>query len=308
MDRKSFERQRSRRASMDSVSLPDQDKIKKLSDPSLARRGSSVNQTAEEIFEGEKMRLPGQFDRASKFYGTVEEKMLEHARAEEDEDDFIPKPDPNKKAPSFINKGVKVRGSYVRRGKVVFWIVLALVIFLSGLLFLPPVMSSQAEDTKVLYDRNVFENMGMTGFKTYALANYTVVSEQAFSSERAESYRVIQLGIHLHNPSPFEVKIPQYDVAKADPYYKDKICYITATHSNGGEIVGDSVPGLGSTDVKVEIMINVSDMTDEELDECITSLVIRTSDASKHLGGKLYLPCIPGFLFVTDNVNVSVNR
>ena len=308
MDRKSYQRQKSRRASMDSISLPSEDKVKGLSEPSLNTRSKGVSRTADEIFTGVYARKPGQFDRATKFYGTVEEKMLEHAH-DDDEDDFIPKPDPTKKAPGLMDKGVKVRGTYVRRGKVFFWIAVALIIFVSALLFLPPVMSSTAEDTKVLYERNVFEDMGLTEFKSYALQNYTVVNEDAFSSEKKESYRVIQLGIHLQNSAPFAVKIPQYDVAHVNSKYKDKICYITSTRTDGTtKIVGDEVPGLGGTDVVVEIMVNVSDMTDEDLDECLTSLVIKTSGAGKHMGGGKYLPCIPGFLFVSNNINVAVNK
>ena len=45
-------RQYNKRASMDSIEVPDVDKIKKLSDKKF--KGSGVNRTADEIFDGEK--------------------------------------------------------------------------------------------------------------------------------------------------------------------------------------------------------------------------------------------------------------
>ena len=55
-------RQYNKRASMDSIEVPDVDKIKKLSDKKF--KGSGVNRTADEIFDGEKFNKAGEFDRA----------------------------------------------------------------------------------------------------------------------------------------------------------------------------------------------------------------------------------------------------
>ena len=57
-------RQYNKRASMDSIEVPDVDKIKKLSDKKF--KGSGVNRTADEIFDGEKFNKAGEFDRATK--------------------------------------------------------------------------------------------------------------------------------------------------------------------------------------------------------------------------------------------------
>lgn len=59
-------RQYNKRASMDSIEVPDVDKIKKLSDKKF--KGSGVNRTADEIFDGEKFNKAGEFDRATKTY------------------------------------------------------------------------------------------------------------------------------------------------------------------------------------------------------------------------------------------------
>ncbi len=293
-----------KRNSMDSVSLPDADKIKKLSDPKF--RGSEVNAKAEEIFESYHTKRIGNFDDASKFYEPSEGKMDDDDE-EDPEDDFIPKPDPNKKAPSHMRKGIKMGSGYVERRRVFIWIGIALVVLAAALTFLPPVMSSRAEDTKVLFERNIFEDMGMTEFKTYALANYSVYSEESFNSEKKENYRVIELSAHLQNSSPFEVKIPQYKVARIKDKYKDKLCYVTSTHTDkDGAVDGDIIPGFSGVDVKLEIMVNVTDMTDEQLDDCITGLIISTVDMQKKVAGNKYITCLPAFLFVSNNVSVSL--
>ena len=51
-------RQYNKRASMDSIEVPDVDKIKKLSDKKF--KGSGVNRTADEIFDGEKFNKAGE--------------------------------------------------------------------------------------------------------------------------------------------------------------------------------------------------------------------------------------------------------
>lgn len=291
---------------MDSISAPDTEKIRRLSDPKFKATG--INKTTEEIFNGDKFNKVGSFDRATKFYGSAEEKRIATEGREDDYDDFIPKPDPGKKAPGVLDTGVKVGSSYVKRRKVIVWIVIAILVLAGALTFLPPVMSSLAEDTEVLYDRNVFEDMGMTEFKTYALANYSVFSEEAFSSELGESYRVLSLSVHLQNSSPFEVKIPQYKVSHVPKRYADRICYVTSTRTDSsGEVIGDTVPGFSGKDVTLEIMVNVADMTDEQLDEAITGLVLTTDGAEKRIASDKYIPCIPAFLFVSNNVTVSVN-
>ena len=62
-------RQYNKRASMDSIDVPDVDKIKKLSDKKF--KGSGVNRTADEIFDGEKFNKAGEFDRATRLTMTL---------------------------------------------------------------------------------------------------------------------------------------------------------------------------------------------------------------------------------------------
>ena len=87
---------------MDSIEVPDVDKIKKLSDKKF--KGSGVNRTADEIFDGEKFNKAGEFDRATKTY----DDPTKH-KEEDDEDDFLEDAAAMPaQAATGLSKGVKV--------------------------------------------------------------------------------------------------------------------------------------------------------------------------------------------------------
>ena len=54
------------------------------------------------------------------------------------------------------------------------------------------------------------------------------------------------------------------------------------------------------------MMINVKDMTEEELDECVTGMVLTTVGAKKKIAKKVTVPCIPAVLFISDAVTVHL--
>lgn len=257
----------------------------------------NINNTAEEIFNGQ-----GRFD-------PVDRRPAKRYYNDKDKDDFIPKP-VEKKEVRHLDKGIKFGRGYIRRGKLYFWVVFSLLVLVLAILFLPPFMSSIPDETEVLYGQNVFESMGMTDFKSYAMSNYSVYNEEAFASEKSDSYRVVSLRVHLQNVSSFELKIPQFKVVSVPKKYEKALCYVTsetARKATDKEHEGDVVKSFGVEDVTVEIMVNVTDMTDEEFDELITGMVIRTEGAKRRIAGKFYLPCLPSVLKISDNTEVSIN-
>ena len=290
---KTLQTKRSARgASMDSLSVPDTTRMKDLDRPASYRAGTGINAAADEIFNSSShIGRTTQFGAADMNYKGSEKMAKERKDAEED--------DP-------LNQGVKVGSAYVERRKVVIWMVVSFLLLACALIFLPPLMNSSDETTSVDHDRNVFAEMGMNEFKAYAVANYSVYSTEAFSSEKNESYRVIRLNAHLQNSSPFEVTIPQYKAVHVPGKYKNKVCYVTSAKTEDGKIVGDTIPGFSGEDVTIEIMVNVVGMTDEDLDECITGMILSTVDAKKQMVGNIKTPCIPGFLFVSNTVKVTL--
>lgn len=303
---KNFQKNQSKNAAMDSIATPDTDSIAKLNDPKF--QGNRINRTADEIFNGEKFKKPGEFDRATKVYNDPVTKMKDEIDEDDYYTDFVTQPVAALKEQTALDKGVKVGNTYVKKRKVVVWIVLAVVVLLVLVLFCPPIMSNNVDDSKVLYDRNVFEDKGMTEFKAYALANYSVWNESAFSSEKAENYRVVQIAVKVTNPTPFEVDIPQFEASKVDSDYTDAISYVTSTKTDStGAVVGETIPAFSSAEVNVEVMVNVTNMTDTDLDNAVTGIILSTKDMKKRVGPNIYLPSIPGFLMVSNTITINVN-
>ncbi|WP_294479911.1 hypothetical protein [uncultured Ruminococcus sp.] len=296
-------------ATMDSLKVPENLNMNKLGHN--AYKGSKTNAAAEEIFSSNRYSKQTRFGAADNKYEGSEHR----ARVRRDDpidDSFIPKPDPNKKAPDLLHQGVKVGSAYVERKKVIIWITVALVLLICALLFLPPLMNSTTQDTTVDFNRNIFQKMGMTEFKTYALSNYSVYNQEAFSSEKNENYRVIEMTVHVQNSSPFQVVIPQYKALYVPTMYEDKVCYVTsskrAANKDGeGKVVGDVIEGFQGKDVTIELMINVADMTEEELDECVTGMVLSTVNAKKKIAKNIYVPCLPAVLFISNAVTVQLD-
>lgn len=298
-------------ASMDSIKIPDDLDLKSLD--RLNHRSIGINAAADEIFAENRYAKKTRFGAADVNYAGSEQRAKQRREeAKTIENDFAARPMVNKKAPDALHQGVKVGSSYVERKKIIIWITVALILLASALAFLPPLMNSSSEEAQVDFDRNIFQTMGMTEFKTFALANYSVYSQEAFSSERNENYRVIEMTVHLQNSSPFEVTIPQYEAVHVPAKYKDKVCYVTstgvATNKDGSKkVVGDRLNGFEGKDVTIEMMINVADMTEEDLDECVTGMILSTNGAKKRIARGVEVPCLPAFLFVSDAVTVQLN-
>ena len=215
-------RQYNKRASMDSIEVPDVDKIKKLSDKKF--KGSGVNRTADEIFDGEKFNKAGEFDRATKTY----DDPTKH-KEEDDEDDFLEDAAAMPaQAATGLSKGVKVGDSYVKRSKIIKTVVAVIIVLVLMVFFFPPLFFNDADKSVARYDDNVFKTMGMTDFKTYALSNYSVYNEEAFGSELSSSYRFADIVFNIKNPSPFEIKIPQYEISHVSSEYDNAVCYATS--------------------------------------------------------------------------------
>lgn len=294
---------------MESLKVPEDLNMDKLGHN--VYKGSRTNAAADEIFSSNRYSKQTRFGAADNKYEGSEHRT--RARRENPADDsFIPKPDPKKKAPDLFHQGVKVGSAYVERKKVIIWITVALVLLICALLFLPPLMNSSTQETKVDFDRNVFEKMGMTEFKTYALSNYSVYNQEAFSSEKNENYRVIEMKVHVQNSSPFQVIIPQYKALYVPNRYDNRVCYVTspkraATKDGEGKVVGDVIEGFQGKDVTIELMINVANMTEKQLDECVTGMVISTVNAKKKIARNVYVPCLPAVLFISDAVTVQLD-
>ena len=48
-------------------------------------------------------------------------------------------------------------------------------------------------------------------------------------------------------------------------------------------------------------------MTEEELDECVTGMVLSTVNAKKKIAKNVYVPCLPAVLFISNAVTVQLD-
>lgn len=300
---KEFQRNVSKKAHMDSIDVPDIDKIKKLNDPQF--HGQQINRTADEIFSGDKFNKKGSFDKATKIYQDPARGKKEEAKPEENFEDFEDESVKKHREREAARKAKKFGG---KLKKIIIVVVLLVVLAVVWLFFFPPFMKEEPENTKVLYDKNIFEEKGMTEFKTYALSNYSVWNGEAFSSENPDNYRVISFKYKITNPTPFEVKISQYKVVNADGLYTDKICYCTAVKTTkDGTVAPDVIPGFSSEEVDIEVLINVTDMPEEGFDRAVTGLTIATDRTTKKIASSFEVPCLPAIDLISNNTVVHLN-
>ncbi|WP_124101173.1 hypothetical protein [Ruminococcus sp. Marseille-P6503] len=266
---------------MDSIKLPDQSKIDNLQDGFITKKPKNTGS-----FEDFDRIVAPTFARAGKVQDIPEKKEKEN-----DPDDFIPKPDPTRKATST---GVKVGKRYVakrRLAKIITGCVMAVVVIL---FFFPPFVTNNTAESGC-EKRNIFQTMGLTELKEDMLKNKAVYSEEGLSSELSDSYRICKISLNISNMTPFELKIPGYEIVSAKSEYKSRFVY-AAPEKNGGYII----PPFSNEPVTVEVLINVASMNDQQLDEAVTSLVLKTSGMKKKIGRSLYCPCIPAFVFVSN--------
>ncbi len=304
-------RRYNKKGSMDSISTPDTDKIIALSDPKFGNK-DDINSKADQIFIGDKRVRQDRFDRATKSYDDVSlhtAEELEQMRRDKENDLMRYAANKPVQAATGLSKGTKIGHSYVKKSTIVKLVVILVAGLLVLILFFPPFFSSNSDMSKVKFDDDPFEGMGMTDFKTYAAANYSVYNESAFSSEDPENYRVVDLVFTIRNTSPLELKIPQYDIFRVSGDYKDAVCYAASVKKNSdGKVVGDLIPGFSSKEVTVRVLVNVSDMDDAQFDDCVSSLIISTEGAEKKITKSTYIPCIPAFMPVSNNISLSLTE
>ena len=114
---------------------------------------------------------------------------------------------------------------------------------------------------------------------------------------------------NIKNPSPFEIKIPQYEISHVSSEYDNAVCYATSVTTNSdGEVIGDTVPPFSSKEVTVRILVNITDMDDSTFDDCVTGMILSTKDMKKKIGKDFYLPCLPAFMPVSNATEIYINK
>lgn len=285
--KKMYDGKKAKPKSMASIEPPDLKKVNALNDSMFSKK--------EDLFgQYERIRNP-KFDTAVKTYTDVSKKD------DKDDDLIVPAPVPKARG---LKRGVKIGKVYVTLGKfikVIFFTVLAFVLIDY---MLPPF--SNFEETQAIYkvSDDPFGIRGVNELKSYALANYSVYNENAFSSEQKSSYKLYSVDFKMRNYSPLNVHIPQMGVIGCNDKYKDRICYVTLPEDENEKILSIDLNSFETVSVRLNIMINVKGMSDKEIDEAITSLSFTSENMKKSLFG-VQIPIIPAYVTVPDALTVE---
>jgi hypothetical protein len=122
-----------------------------------------------------------------------------------------------------------------------------------------------------------------------------------------ENYRVVKLVYNARNLSPFKVEIPKFVVKKVEAQYEDRIAYISmADKKENGDQAPVEIPAFSSKEITIEVLVNVADISEKEFNEAVSSMIIATEGMNKKVFG-LSVPCIPSFVFVSNNILLDMS-
>lgn len=276
-----------KRPSMDTIKTPDLNNLD-------AKQSKVLNTfdryTRAEDYSG---KVRADFSRAQKVTD-FELKSLQEEKRDKTEvlvEEFSAKKVPTSAA-NAMNKGVKVRGKYVARKKIIAAVVIAIAIIVFITLFVPPIYFANDAESSCRKE-DIFAESGATQFRADIMNNNHVYNVEALSSDRSDSYRICTVAFDVKNWSPFTFEADDYVISNGGDF-DSHIVYSTA--------VGDSttIPAFTNKTIQIEILINKDGLSDEEFDRAITSLTISTAGAEKKISKNGGIPCIPAFMNVSD--------
>lgn len=277
---------------MDSIKPPEKDKINQLSGGYVGSRRVYKEQGIDDFTN----TVRANFDSAAPV------KMPERTEEPTPKDEFDQMIEQEKKnkqtAKSRKNSGVKVGGRFVAK-----WLVIRIAVILAAVLifavtFCPPFTFSTV-DGEVRSD-NIFETRSISQAKQDVLMNDFVYNIDNMSSVKPENYRICTVDIDLKNFTPYKVELPGFSIVTCDPMYSDK--FISARLADGAV----EIEPFKVTTVTVEVLMNVHELNEDQFDEAMTSLILRTNGLRKKLG-PVSIPTIPAFVFVADSLEYRLN-
>ena len=282
-----------RNETMDSIKAPD---LKNLS----SKQSSNIN-TFDRYSRAEDSsgKLRVSFDKATPMQeldSILKKKHEEKDEVEQMLEEFQPKRRP-KAATNVLDQGVKMKltGTYVARRRIITVAVVIVVLVALFALLAPPFFTPNDQESSCRYE-DIFEDKGVTGYKAEIVEDLNVYNLDALSSDKSESYRICTVAFEARNMTPFTCYMEDYVISGGGDH-KDNIVYSTAAPDSL------EIPAFTTKTVKVEILVNRAGLSDEEFDKAVTSLTLTTKGLKKRIAKNAGLPCIPGFMTVSDVIS-----
>ncbi|MBR1384547.1 MAG: hypothetical protein IJ555_12185 [Ruminococcus sp.] len=275
---------------MDSIKLPEKDKISQLKGGYENSRRVYKEQGIDDFTNA----VRANFDSAAPV------KMPERTEAPTPKDEFEELIEKEKQNKSKVKpkRGVKVGKRYVAKWLVMRIAVISILSLFIIVTFFPPFTFSTV-DGEVISD-NIFENRSITQVKQDVLMNEMVYNIDNMTSVNPSNYRICTVDIDIKNFTPYKVELPGFSIVTSDPMYRDK--FISAKLRDGAV----EIDAFKVKTVTVEVLMNVFEINEEQFDEAMTSLILRTNGMKKKLG-PVPIPVIPAFVFVSDSLEYHLN-
>ena len=89
------------------------------------------------------------------------------------------------------------------------------------------------------------------------------------------------------------------DVLIGDKHYKPVI--LTHYLDENGKDIPVTVSAFSTEKITIRVVINTAEMTEKELNEAVSSMIISTKGMNKKVFG-ISIPCVPYFIFVSNNI------
>lgn len=272
---------------MDSISLPDKDKINHLdggfADSRRVYKERSIsdftNAVKADFSEAAPIKVPERTEPKKEL--DEMEKLIEERKKAAEESAKTPKK----------KKGIKVGKHYVARWLVKRIAIICIISLLVLITFFPPFVFSTDEGECLRV--SVLGDKSLPQLKEDILANWTVYNIDNLSTEKPSNYRVCSVKLDIKNFTPYSIEIPSVKIVSCDPMYRDK--FVAARIVNGTAEIGM----FSVKTITVEVLLNVVEINEDQFDEAMTSLILRTNGMKKK-AGPVPIPVAPAYVFVSD--------
>ncbi len=198
-----------------------------------------------------------------------------------------------KTAANALDKGVKIRGVYVARRRIITAVCIFIAVVIFIMLFFPPIFSANDEMSGCRRE-DLFADQGITHYKAQIMENKHVYNIEALKSDISDNYRICTVAFDAKNYMPFAVSVDDY-VIDSGGDYDGRVVYSTYLDKDSL-----TIPPFSSKTIKIDVLIYSDGLKHDDFDKAITSLTFLTKGTKKHIGKSIELPCIPAKLSVSD--------
>lgn len=207
----------------------------------------------------------------------------------------------SKRGSNAAAKGRSTKGAgykYVGRTRLIKAAVVLAALIAFAVLFAPPIMKGSDYFSQCRSEK-LFDEGELSTYRSALAKEHSLYKAKALSSEDNDSYRICCFDIDVTNYGPLAVTIDDIIVSNGGEY-ADHIVY---SCSASGAV---EISGFSKETVRVEVLVNMDELSNDQLNTAVTTLKLSTKGMKKKLFG-FGLPGVPGFVSVADELTFDPN-